>query len=434
MSRPNVVYLHTHDTGRWVSPYGHAAPTPNIQRFAEDGVLFRRAFSAAPTCSPSRAALLTGRSAHSVGMLGLAHLGWGLHDYRQHVIHPLHEAGYTSALIGVQHIAPGPDEGPVIGYHEQLPLAGNRAPEVAAAAVDYLGREHERPFFLSVGFVETHTLPEPGATFGYPPEDDRYVAVPPTLPDTARTRADMASFWSSARAMDAGMGAVLTALEENGLSENTIVIITTDHGVPLPGMKATLTDHGTGVMLMMRGPGLPAGSICDALVSQIDVVPTLCSLLGIDPPEWTEGVDLTPAIRDGIEVNSAVFSELTYHVCYEPARSVRTDRWRYTRRFDDRDRPTLPNIDDSPSKDVLVEAGWPQVTVPAEELVDLALDPGGAANLVGDPAHADVLEDLRAQLTAWMVRTDDPILDGPVPQPAGYPYASVDAISAEVAR
>lgn len=434
MIRPNIVYLHTHDTGRMISPYGHAVPTPRLQRFAEQAVLFRQAFSAAPTCSPSRAALLTGQASHSAGMLGLAHMGWGLRDYRQHLVHPLHDAGYTSAMVGVQHVAPGPDEGEVIGYHEHLRTPGPRADDISAAAVEYLSRAHDRPFFLSVGFVETHTLPTDGSTFGYPPLDDRFVAPPPTLPDTPEVRADVASFHASAAVMDAAMGRVLDALDTNGLAENTIVIVTTDHGVALPGMKATLTDLGTGVMLLLRGPGLPSGTVCDALVSQIDVVPTLCELADVPTPGWVQGRSMLPAVLDDVEVNDAVFSELTYHVAYEPARSVRTRRWRYTRRFTERSRPVLPNTDDSPSKDVWVAAGWRDRTVATEELFDVVLDPAERRNLAVDPDHAAVLAELRSTLEDWMVRTDDPLLAGAVEEPAGFPYVDVDATSPEEVR
>ena len=105
MPKPNILYLHSHDSGRYLQPYGHAVPTSNLQRLAEDGVIFRRAFCAAPTCSPSRAALLTGQSAHNAGMTGLANRNFVLGDFRQHIIHTLHPAGYTSALAGIQHIA-----------------------------------------------------------------------------------------------------------------------------------------------------------------------------------------------------------------------------------------------------------------------------------------------------------------------------------------
>ena len=104
MPKPNILYIHSHDTGRYLQPYGHAIPTPNLQRLAERGVLFRRAYCAAPTCSPSRAALLTGQSPHSAGMLGLANRGFRLRDFNQHIIHTLKPSGYNSALAGIQHL------------------------------------------------------------------------------------------------------------------------------------------------------------------------------------------------------------------------------------------------------------------------------------------------------------------------------------------
>ena len=89
-----MLYLHSHDTGRYVGPYGFDVPTPNLQRLAEQGVLFRQAFCAGPTCSASRAALLTGQRPHSSGMIGLAHRGFRLNDYRHHLrAHALRRAG-----------------------------------------------------------------------------------------------------------------------------------------------------------------------------------------------------------------------------------------------------------------------------------------------------------------------------------------------------
>ena len=152
--RPNILYLHSHDTGRYVQPYGQPVPTPNIQRLADQGILFRQAFCAAPTCSASRACLLTGQYGHNNGMLGLAHRGWSLNDYRQHIVHPLREAGYHSVLIGEQHIAKRPD---IIGF--------DRVEKIETTHVDYrrAGRDRgdpradpPQPFFLSVGFFETH--------------------------------------------------------------------------------------------------------------------------------------------------------------------------------------------------------------------------------------------------------------------------------------
>jgi len=428
-TRPNIVFLHTHDTGRFVSPYGAPVPTPRLQRFAEEGVLFRQAYAAAPTCSPSRAALLTGQAPHSAGMMGLAHWGHELSDRRQHLAHTLTGAGYHTALVGQQHVTE-PLDHVSLGYAELLPSTGPRAAELVLGVVDFLGRGHDRPFFLSVGLFETHTMSDGGGTFGYPGTGESYGAPPPGLPSTPETRSDSASFRAAALVADDAYGQILDAIDAAGLRESTLVVITTDHGVALPGMKATLTDAGTGVLLIMRGPGgFAGGRLCESLVSQIDLFPTFCDLLRIDPPVWLQGRSLLPVVHEGVEVNEVVFSESTYHVSYQPQRCVRNRRWSYLRDFSDWHTPRLANVDDSASKDLWVASGWARREVPNERLHDLVLDPLEQVNLVDDPAYAAVLADLRARLTAWMERTADPLLSGPVPHPPGRPPLPDDAVS-----
>ncbi|SDE69965.1 sulfatase family protein [Auraticoccus monumenti] len=424
--RPNILLLHTHDTGRMIGPYGAPVATPHLDRFAQEGVLFRNAFSAAPTCSPSRAALLTGQSSHEAGMTGLAHRGFSLHDPSQHLVHTLHEHGYTSAVVGISHVAaPAAEEGRLLGYHEQLEPADPRAAAVTEAAVGYLRRPRSDPFFLSVGFLETHTMGDGPHLFGYPPLDARYVAPPATLPDTPATRTDTAGLLAAVQVVDRAVGTVLAALEEAGLAEDTLVIITTDHGVALPGMKCTLSDRGTGVMLMVRGPGdLSGGRVCDVMVSQLDIFPTLCEVLDIAPPPWLQGRSLLPAVRDGVELHDAIFSEVSYHAAYEPQRAVRTPRWKYVRRYGEPRGPVLPNVDDSASKDVWVAAGWAEQERPAEELYDLVLDPTEGRDLAASTEHQALRASLEERLLDWMRRTHDPLLEGRVPAPAG---AQVDS-------
>jgi N-sulfoglucosamine sulfohydrolase len=422
MERPNILYVHSHDTGRYVQPYGHAVPTPNLQQLAEQGVLFRQCFCAAPTCSPSRASLLTGQCAHSSGMLGLAHRGFALNDYRQHILHTLQEAGYTAALIGHQHIAKDPA---AIGY-DQIEAHHGSIDQVVPAAAKFL-RTPPQPFFLSVGFFETHReFHTPG-----PNQDPRYCLPPHPLPDTPQTRQDMAAFKASARVLDQAIGAVLDALEANGLAEDTLVICTTDHGIAFPGMKCTLTDHGIGVMLIMRGPfGFTGGQVCDAMVSHVDLFPTICDLLDIEPPAWLQGQSMMPLIRgDAGQINDEIFAEVTYHAAYEPQRAVRTPRWKYIHRFDDRRSPVLPNCDDSFSKDVWLQHGWRDHPTAPERLYDLVFDPNEAHNLADDPSAADVLEDMRARLDRWMRTTDDPLLHGPVLAPPGASANDPDGLS-----
>jgi N-sulfoglucosamine sulfohydrolase len=421
--RPNIVYLHSHDTGRYVQPYGYGVPTPSIQRLAEEGVMFRQAFCAASTCSASRACLLTGQYAHSNGMLGLAHRGWSLNDYNHHIVHTLHDIGYHSALIGEQHISKRPDE---IGYDQVIKIATTRASDVAPVTIDVLRDPPGRPFFLSVGFFETHR------EFFHPSaEEERYVLPPPNLPDTPEIRADMAAFVASARSLDEGVEAVIDSLDFLGLADDTLVICTTDHGIAFPGAKTTLTDRGIGVFLILRGPGgFRGGRVIDALVSHIDLYPTICELLEIERPGFVQGESLMPLIRGERDaIHDVIFAEGTYHAAYEPQRAVRTQRWKYIRRFDERTTPVVVNTDDSPSKAFLMKSGWAEQPVDREQLYDLLLDPNEARNLAAQPAAADLKAELAAQLEEWMRETGDPLLDGPVPPPPGAEFNDPDQLS-----
>jgi N-sulfoglucosamine sulfohydrolase len=411
---PNIVYLHSHDTGRYVQPYGHQIQTPNIQRLADQGLLFRQAFCAAPSCSGSRACLLTGQWAHVNGMTGLAHRGWSLSDYGRHILHPLREAGYWSALIGEQHLSEDPH---VLGYDHVVEIGTTKVHSIAPAAQQLIRSRPPQPFFLSVGFFETHReFFEPSSV-----RDALYGAPPAHLPDTPEIRADMASFKASARSFDQGVGAVLHALDEQGLADDTLIVLTTDHGLPFPGAKASLSDRGLGVLLIMRGPGgFHGGHVVDALVSQVDLYPTLCELAGAPLPADVHGVSLLPLVRrEAREVRDELFAELTYHAAYDPMRAIRTRRHKLIRHFGERLLPVLPNVDDSPSKDLLVAAGWAEQPRPRLELYDLLGDPIEMRNLAYDEAFSEVLDDLSARLDAWMEATADPLLDGPVPVPLG---------------
>ncbi len=421
-NHPNILYLHSHDTGRYVQPYGYAMPTPHIQQLAEQGVLFRQNFCAAPVCSASRAALLTGMCPHSNGMLGLAHRGWSLNDYSQHLVHTLRKAGYHSTLFGVQHEAP---DAAMIGY-DRLETRGT-AQERTQNAVEFLRHHPPQPFFLSVGYIETHRefhTPDPL-------DDERYTRPPAPLPDTPETRRDMAAFQASARLLDDCYGQVLAALDEAGLAENTLVICTTDHGLAFPGMKCTLTDHGLGTLLILRGPGgFVGGQVMDAMTTHMDIFPTLCELFQIEPPTWLQGRSLLPLLRGEIDcLHEEIFGEVTYHAAYEPMRAVRTPRYKYIRRFDGRSTPVMPNCDDGWSKSLWLRHGWRERPVAEEQLFDLVFDPNEAHNVCGDPAYADALTEMRGRLERWMIQTDDPLLRGPVPAPLGARVNDPDGIS-----
>ena len=430
MSHPNIIYIHSHDTGRYVQPYGHDIPTPNIQKLAQEGVLFRQAFCANPTCSPSRACLLSGQWAHTAGMGGLVNRGWSFPNPKQLIMHTLKRFGYETVLAGFQHVVNNVEDA---GYTRLLTQEEEYKGGTETRAVDYISevaeaaKSGDQPFFLDVGFSETHraNAVKPGGFAPQPdgelPTDPRYVKPPARFPDTPETRQDMADYIDAARTLDQKMGRVFAALEENRLADNTLVICTTDHGLAFPEMKCHLSDHGTGVMLIMRGPGgFNGGQVVDALVSQIDLFPTVCALAGIDHPDWLQGVSILPLVRGETDtIREAVFSEVNYHCCYEPQRAIRTQRWKYIRRYDQAERWAMPNCDDSISKTLLLDYGWRDRPTESERLYDLVFDPHECHNMIpSGQAPELVLRQLRQQLEQWREETDDPTLEHPVMMPA----------------
>ncbi len=438
----NIVYLHSHDTGRYIQPYGYPVETPGLQRFAEEGVVFRNAFCAAPSCSPSRAALLTGQFAHQCGMLALAHKGGRLTDPSRHLASYLRQHGYATALSGVQHETGGKDgEKKKLGYDRII--SSESWPEwadhfeawdewSATAAVNYIKEaDPEKPFFLSCGFGMTHRYGkgEQWHTSRNPPAGDpRYVRPPSPIPDTPETRRDFADFREAAALLDACMTKVIEAVDASGKSKNTLIIVTTDHGVASPFMKCNLTAHGTGVMLMMRGPGgLRGGKVIDSLVSHIDVFPTVCELAGIPSPDWLEGKSLLPALDEKTEIHDEIFSEVNWHAYPEPMRSVRTKTHNYVLRMKASDIPRYGNCDSSVTRSFLINNNWNHRDQHAEELYDLVFDPCEIHNVAGDPSYASVLEAMRDRLKTWMEATHDPACAGEIhPWPGATSLSGLD--------
>ncbi|MBD3244202.1 MAG: sulfatase-like hydrolase/transferase [Chitinivibrionales bacterium] len=444
MDKPNIIYIHTHDTGRYIQPYGYAVPTPHLQRMAENGTIFRQCFNCGPTCSPSRAALLTGQYPHQCGMLGLAHRGFSLNDYSKHLAAYLTSNGYETALCGVQHEA-GWKRKSELGYTRMLEpdpvdqeLARRRLEQrgfeghqinggmhivndrsKVPAVTRFLREKKDKPFFLSFGMVSTHRdFPKADRDI-----DPNYLQPPTPIHDNAETRADMAEFATMARCVDDCVGEVLRTLEETGLDKNTFVFFTTDHGIAFPKMKCHLYDPGIGVSLIVRYPDNPrAGQAIDSLVSHVDLYPTLCDFAGVDKPEWLEGHSLKPLLDGTVDkVRDEIYSEVTFHAAYEPMRCVRTERYKYIRYFDDdMDGIVKPNIDDGHSKQFLLRNGLlDRPHDPREMLYDLYDDPTERVNLAGEPSYAAVRDDLAARLEQWMRHTNDPLLEGPVPKPQG---------------
>jgi arylsulfatase A-like enzyme len=166
------------------------------------------------------------------------------------------------------------------------------------------------------------------------------------------------------------------------------------------------------------------------MVSQIDLFPTVCELLDIEPPAWLQGRSVLPLVTgDAGEVNDAVFAEVSYHAAYEPQRCVRTRRYKYIRRFLDRETPVVCNTDGGPSRKEWMDAGYAGRRLDREQLYDLVFDLNEAHNLVGTTGCEAALEEMWRRLRNWMEETDDPLLKGDVPAPAGAMVNEQDAHS-----
>ena len=419
MAKPNVLMLHCHDLGDYIGCYpGNSARTPNLNKLAEEGVVFEQYFASAPTCSPSRGTMLTGLMPHRNGLMALASGGhWEVPAHVPTLPKLFQDAGYATANLGAWHISEDPTR-----YGVEIVEPTGPCEVLAPKAIDYLkNRSRERPFFLMVGFAEPHLQ----FTDRWPElQDPSQIIVPGFLKDHPVIRQEMVKFYGDASLMDQSVGQILECLKAEGLDEDTLVIFTGDHGPGLPLAKGTLYDPGIKISLIVRWAGrVQRGRRCPALAGNTDLLPTLLDAVGEADriPDGLDGHSLWPFITDGKDVSHEhVFSEQTWHDFYEPLRALRTQRYKLIHNF--HPGPGLQIAADvrcSPSGkamcDVLLNHPRPEY-----ELYDLASDPLERNNLAGVQEAAAIEADLKRKLNDWLEATGDPILKGVMPAPPGY--------------
>jgi N-sulfoglucosamine sulfohydrolase len=443
MSTPNVLHLSWHDVGRFLGCYGvPGIETPNVDRLAADGMLFSNYWAAASLCSPSRACALTGRYPQSIGVAGLCHAPENYHlaSGVKHLSHIMRDAGRRTALVGWQHETTHDRVHADLGFDEIH--HNDPCPEcevVSQTAATWLARaaSDDRPFYLQVGFIEIHRS---RGDYGQEPVPDADVYIPPWIEDSPAARAEMRLQQANIRKADRGVGVVLDALEAAGLAENTIVVFTSDHGIGvLPRAKATLYDAGLTIPLIVRWPdgGIVGGQTCDRYLGNVDFLPTLLDLLGLEKPDGLHGESFADSF-DAPEVNAgrdAVFASLI-----NQGRMIRTRTHKLIWNAAPRRTPVGPVNMEAPK----FGPGWP-----IWELYDLRNDPLGTRNLSvcppvdhggahqaevnqlweGVPHQPEVEADLRKRLREWMQRIGDPILDG-IP-PTHYDILARDMLRAD---
>jgi N-sulfoglucosamine sulfohydrolase len=417
MERPNILIITLHDLGRHLNCYGiETVVSPEIDHLGETGVRFANAFSSAPTCSPSRAALFTGCYPHNNGVMGLTHsiFQWDLDPSVRHLASYLKDAGYSTAVVRVAHETGHPER---VGYGEVVQQGLGACESVAAAVTGMLdNRQHARePWLISVGFQETHRPFDYGGAL---PDDVRGVTVPRYLVEEPSARAEFAAFQGLIRKADQAIGVILRHLEKRRMDKNTIVLLTADHGIPFPRAKCTLYDPGIEIALLARWPegGWCGGRVVDHLVSNLDVTPSLLEAVGIPIPDSVQGRSFFPALLGVLyQPRTEVFAEQTYHGGFDPRRCIRTRNAKLMANFcatravfnsTETWRPaTITRTPADPMR-------GPGVRCAHLELYDLDSDPLETANLATSSGHDELLNAMKARLLAWMRSTEDPLLHG----------------------
>lgn len=408
--KPNIVWIVSEDNNAdMIGCYGNSyATTPNIDRFSKEGVLYRNAFSTAPVCAPSRCTIITGM--YPPG-LGTEHMRSVYRVPAKVKFFPryLREAGYYTTNNAKK------DYNTV----DQL-----EAWDESSNTATYRNRKPGQPFFAVFNLMVSHesSLHKPLDTLRHDPNK---VPLPPYHPSTAEIRHDWAQYYDKVETMDQQVGALLKELDEQGLTENTIVFYYADNGGVLPRSKRFLFESGLHVPLIVRVPEKykqlikdQRGSSTDRIVTFLDFAPTVLSLAGIAQPEQMQGTAFLgafagPEQRYGYSFRGRMDERI------DLSRSVRDKKYRYVRNY-------LPhliygqhlhylwlapstsswqNAFRSGKLNAIQSAFWKEK--PAEELYDIAADPHNINNLADDRAYDSVLVRLRKANIDWITNTKD---------------------------
>ena len=422
-SRPNILWIYVDDMSDWLGCYGDPlAETPHIDRLAEEGVRFARAYMPSPVCSTTRSALIT-------GTMQTTH---GLHHHRTMIKKPLPEeiltvpelfrqAGYLTfnEAKADYNFERDPDK----MYSPEFKRPGIKG-HLVGRDLSWLKQLQGKRFFGQIQLKGGKFGGETGSK--YPAEsrvDEDEVHVPPHYPDNPVIRNAIARHYEQIAETDAQVGAIVAALKEYNLWKNTALFFFTDHGSPLPRSKQFLYEEGTKVPLIVCWPGAGPdfgvrGSVRSDLVNGIDISATSLAIAGIDIPPTMEGHDLFAA--DFRPRTYVVSARDRCGIAVDRIRSVRTDKFRYIRNYHTdralyqaqyRDKHAaliaLRKLNEEGRLGPLQASYHDASQRPAEELYHLGQDPHQTDNLVHKPEYAAVLRQHRRYLKEWEEETGD---------------------------
>lgn len=455
--RPNILFVISDDQS-WLhtSAFGDkVVKTPAFDRIANEGVLFTHSYVAAPSCSPSRVAVLAGQDMWRLKQGGLLHSSIAA-DTKMYT-HLLEDAGYHVGMTGKGY-APGKWDylglkrrpaGKAYDDNKEVLLAEELTPlNYSKNFEDFLeDKEEGQPFAFWFGAYEPHRFYQKGAgqKEGLLKVGD--VDVPSFLPDTDEIRQDMLDYYYEIEWYDTYLEGMIDKLEAMGELENTLIIVTSDNGMPLPRAKTTLYDWGSRVPLAVRfGKNVknPGRWVTD-FVSHTDFAPTILDAAGVDIPEEMTGRSILPLLKSK---KAGRVDKSRDHVVYGlerhtysrpdgqtyPSRAIRTDDFLYIRNYEpDRwpagnpdflssNKTVYGDIDPGASRDFLFteefQTRFPEQAKlilgkrPGEELYKVSDDPGQIHNLAGQKKYAGIQKKLAAKMTKRLKETQDPRIEG----------------------
>lgn len=493
--RPNIVFCFADDWGRYASIYsqieGRPSPcqvvqTPNIDGIAKRGVLFRNAFVNAPSCTPCRSSLLSGRYFFRTGRGAILQgAEWDpsipsfpllLNDAGYHIGEtykvwspgtpndaPFGSGKYAYEKAGAAFNNFSENVTKLVGNGVSLDEARERMyGNVRGNFESFLSaRPKNSPFYYWFGPTNVHRQWVKGsgkALWGIDPDSLRG-KLPKFLPDVPEIREDFADYLGEIQAFDAGIGVLLEKLDEIGERDNTLIVISGDHGAPgFPGGKCNLYDFGVGVALIASWPGHAEGRVVDDLVNLMDLAPTFLEVGGVGVPDGINGKSLVPLLKS--DKSGQIDPQRTWvvtgrerHVAAAregnlpyPQRALRTtdfllvhnmkpDRWPMGGPIavTETSAPTadvlenntfaaFPDMDASPTKAWLIahrhDADWKWHYAyafgkrPEFELYDLKKDPDQVVNVIDDPSYRDTKTILMQQLAKALIEAGDPRMIG----------------------
>lgn len=412
-ARPNFVFVIADDlTFRDLGCYGGQAKTPNIDRLASEGMKFERCFQAAPMCSPTRHNIYTGLYPVKSG-------AYPNHTFAkeetQSIVHYLQPLGYRVALSGKTHI------GPRTVFPFEYSSAGNN-PDMEV--IDTLFAEckaDETPFCLFACSNEPHSPWNKGDASRYPADA---VEFPPYLADTPRMREDFRHYLAEITYYDGQVGEILELLEKHELEEDTLVMVVSEQGNSFPFAKWTCYGNGLQSAMIVRWPGqVQPGTVTDAMVEYVDVLPTFVAAAGGTPVEVLDGKSFVPVLLG----ESDEHKDYSYGIMTTRGIINGTDEYGIRTVRDERYRLIWNLNHEARFQNACTQADYYQSMVraaqqgderaqwvvkhyeqrPEFELYDCERDPLEMENVIGDARHAAVVTRLQAKLEAWMADQGD---------------------------